>query len=355
MNVLNTIVGTGRKVYTAIKPHIPTIMVIGGSIAVCGGAFCACKATLKVDEVIEEHNAMMEHIAVSVEKVKTNPYITYTDSDMRHDKLQVYSMTAGKLFKLYGPGIGLAVAGFASIFYGFGLIKHWHALAVSAASALDERFANYRANVIDEYGVDADRRFAGEAIEKKTVEYTVIDENGNKEKRTGEVIDLGDATANDFSFIFDWHSGNKWETGYLYNDNWIVSVQEWYTKRLQSNAIDHVFANTIFKEFDAQETGQGHFYGITNKPGAHLFLNAQPFVRMFNDEDDSQIPMEILLPVTYTPRGDFMFINEEDERLWKQTYAENDHNVGYILTVNVDTDENGIPRSIYDDVYGHKK
>lgn len=350
MSIISTVVGGARKVATWIQPHVPTIAVVGGSIAVCGGAFLACRATLKVDQVLDEHNGMMQHIIDTAEKI---PDDQYTAKDMRMDKIQVYSATAGKFFKLYAPAFSLAAAGFASIFYGFGMIKNWHAMAVSTVAALDEKFANYRNNVIEEYGEEVDKKFFEGVREPKQIEKTVTDDEGNETQKAVDVIDIL-GIEDDFTWVFDYRSP-KWESDYLFNENRIVEVQNWYTKHLQANAMDHVFMNPVGKDFGKPETGVGHFYGWTNKPGCRVFFRAEPFIYEWSSDEDGQFPMMNILPVDYDEEGRFFFINEEDEILWRNTYAENDEAVGYILHFNVDTDENGVPRQIYNDVYGGKK
>ena len=340
MSIVNQAIGFGNKVFTMVRPHIPTIAVVGGSAAVLGGTFFACKATLKVDQILDEHRGMMQHITDSAEKL---PLDRYSKKDMAHDKLQVYAMTSGKLFKLYAPAIGLSIAGFASIFYGFGLIKQWHAMAVSSVAALDKSFGEYRNEVIKRYGREVDEEITKRRGQFHQVEKKTVDENGDEKTETVDTIALDDIIEDDFTRIFDWRNP-KWESDYLFNDNFLTNKEQWWTLQLQSGRMDHVFLNTILKDLGYEDTGIGHFYGWTRKPGCEVRFQAIPFIRMWNGDDDDQFPC--IVPINV--------MDDNDYEAFKQAYIDNEKNVGYILKFNVDCDENGVAKEIYHEVYGGK-
>ena len=339
--IIDKAIGIGHKGFTLIKPHLPTIAVVAGSVAVVGGAFFACKATLHVDEVLADHRAMINHVKEIQDKL---PEGTFTDREIKHDKLQCYAVTAGRLFRLYAPAISLAAAGFASIFAGYGMIKRWHALAVSSVAALDEKFNNYRAGVIDQYGEDVDKQLAGEVLKTTTTEVKKIDhETGEETTEAVDVVTFENLVEDDFTRIFDC-TNPKWENDYLFNDNFFINLVNYYTNRLQSRRIDHVFLNKILKDCGFKETGVGHFYGWVSKPGCSLRIDITPCLRVFDDDASSQFPM--LIP---------MDLNDEmDENEFRQAYIDDEKSVCYILKFMVDTDENGVPCSIYDQVYGKK-
>lgn len=343
--IVDKAISLGNKGLTLVKPHLPTIMVVAGSASVVAGAFFACKATLKVDQVLEEHNAIMSHVRESIEKL---PEGRLTKREIMSDKLQCYAATAGKLCRLYAPAIGLSLAGFAAIFSGFGMIKRWHALAVSSVAALDEKFGKYRAGVIKKYGKEVDKQLAGEIIETTKQEIKKIDEETGEEKAeevdaiTG--ITFENLVEDDFTRVFDC-SNPRWENDYLFNDNFFKNLIHYYTKHLQSHRMDHVFFNTILKECGFRETGIGHFYGWTDKPGCALRIGITPCLRVWDHDESSQFPM--LIPMDLD--------DEMDEKDFRQAYIDDEKSVCYILKFLVDTDENGVPHEIYNEVYGNHK
>ena len=337
--IIDKAIGFGHKAVTAIKPHVPTIAVVAGSVSVCAGAFFACKATLHVDEVLTEHKAMMNHIEETVKKL---PEGTFTDREIKHDKLQTYAATAGKFCRLYAPAIGLGLAGFTAIFAGFGMIKKWHGLALSSVAALDEKFGKYRSGVIERYGEKVDKELAGEVINKteKVIEEVDID-TGEVSKKSMEVVSLRDVADSDFTRIFD-STNKKWENHYLFNENMIDQIIAWYNREFGAGRIDHVFLNTILKEFGFDETGIGHFYGWTNSRPGGVAIEVTPCLKVWDRDEDEDFPM--LIP---------MDLNDDmDKKDFEQAYIDDENSVCYIMEFLVDTDENGVPRQIYNEVYG---
>lgn len=337
--IIDKTIGIGNKIFTALKPHIPTIAVVAGSASVCAGAFFACKATLQVDQILEEHNEMMNHIDECLKKL---PEGALTDREIKHDKLQTYAATAGKFCKLYAPAIGLGLAGFTAIFAGFGMIKKWHALALSSVAAIDERFGKYRSGVIEKYGEEVDKQLAGETINKieKTFE-SVKEDTGEVVKKNMDVVSLGDVIDSDFNRIFD-STNRRWENDFIFNENFIDQIISWYNRELCANRIDHVFLNTILKEFGFEETGIGHFYGWTNKKPGGINIDVTPCLKVWDNDEDDQFPM--LVP---------MDLNDEmDEKDFRQAYIDDENSVCYIFRFLVDSDDNGVPRQIYNEVYG---
>lgn len=353
MSVVDTIIGKANQVVTVVKPHLPTIGIIGGGIAVCAGGFITGRATLKVDQILNDHKDMIDST-----RRENNGYSEeqYSEIERKKDVLQIYGVTARRFTRLYAPGVGLCVVGFACMFKGLGTLKKWHALAVSAAASLSEQFSNYRGNVVNELGVEADKKFLlGDNYpnepEKKVVKLSSVDENGETTTTEKEVYTIENIIEDDFTRVFN-YKNPKWDNGgYVMNDSFITNLQQWYTKQLQSGRIDHVFLNSLFTDFGYDETGIGHFYGWTNKPGCNLGIEVTPYIEMWDSDDDKQFPMYIPYATATDENGRWFFINEEDEEDFKRMYIEDDRKVGFILKFLVDTDENGIPKNIYDDVY----
>lgn len=353
MNIINSAMGFGNKAITAIKPHLPLIAIAGGSIAVCAGGFITGKATLKVDKILADHTEMMNETRRELNGLSEEQY---SERERKMDVVQVYSVTAGKFVRLFAPGAALCTLGFLAIFKGYGTLHKWHALAVSAVASLNEQFVSYRGNVIDELGEEADKRFltGGETVETKEItrEVVKVDNEGNQVSEEVKYTTIDDIIEDDFTRIFDYRS-SKWEGDYLLTDNLIYSIRSHYTRLLQAHSFDHVFLNTIFREFGFEETGIGHFYGWTDKPGCDLDIDVTPYLVEWDSDEDGQFPMYIPLMTEKDPERPFAwrFIDDDDERLFRSTMIEDNTKVGFILHFNVDTDEHGIPKNIYDDVY----
>ena len=86
------------------RKHSPEILLVTGIVGVVGAGVMACRATLKVNEIIDEHNENMEKIrSIGAEERED-----YTLQDVKRDTTIQYINTTKDLFKLYGPSILVA-------------------------------------------------------------------------------------------------------------------------------------------------------------------------------------------------------------------------------------------------------
>lgn len=165
-NVMRTAKVTGLKV----KKASPEIMVIAGIGCGIGAAIMACKATLKVEEIITDANDKMDMI----KSTALDPTYSdrYSEEDAKKDKAILIGQTAVKLGKLYGPSIAVGAASIALICVGHNILRKRHVALVGAYCAVSDEFKNYRANVVKELGEAADKKFKYglklEEIEEKT-------------------------------------------------------------------------------------------------------------------------------------------------------------------------------------------
>lgn len=357
MSIIDTAIGKANQFADFIKPHMPVIEVVVGTVAVGAGGFITGRASIKVHDILDEHKKAVDETRREINGLTEEEY---SETERKQDVVRVYSVTARKVAGTFAPGIGLCVFGVTAICHGVGTLKNWHSLAVSAAASISEQFADYRGNVINELGAEADQKFlVGDVVEQnrqhKEVDLEVrkIDEDGNEVTETKQFVSFNDLTEDDFTRIYNWRCGSRWETDFLYADNFIHRVQADYTKHLQSHRMNHVFMNTLFKDFGFSETGVGHFYGWTDKPGCCVGIDVTPYIELWSDESDSQFPMYVTFETERDNElGDWHFLSKEDERLFRDRYAEDNTKVGFILHFDVDKDANGVPKNIYYDVYG---
>lgn len=78
-----------------LKKASPTIMIVGAAIGGVTAAVLACKATLKAEEIIAEHNAKVEIIHTTKAQVDSGEMQlkdgeTYTADDMKKDITATY-------------------------------------------------------------------------------------------------------------------------------------------------------------------------------------------------------------------------------------------------------------------------
>lgn len=119
--IVNAVTRTASKYGYRLKKASPTIMII--SAAVCGvtATVMACKATIKAQDIIEEHKADVATIHKAKEQIENGQIIlnkdeTYTEEDVKKDITAVYIQTGVKLAKAYAPAVSLGAIALGCMF-----------------------------------------------------------------------------------------------------------------------------------------------------------------------------------------------------------------------------------------------
>lgn len=178
---LKTARAYGNRVMFYAKKHNPEIALTAGIVGSLAAAFMACKATMKVNEVVSEHKENIEKIEEAGKQGCTVAGLDYSEEDKRHDLQICYIQTGVKLVKLYGPSILLETASVASLITFHKIMKGRNAALAATCAALAADFKAYRGRVVDRFGeiVDHELKYDVKAVNKKT---KVVD------AETGEVV-----------------------------------------------------------------------------------------------------------------------------------------------------------------------
>ena len=340
--------------------HGPKIAVGVGSVLVVGGTVDACRKTLKASDVIEDHTIKMEKIHKAMQ-LASEEEVVYTDNDRKKDTIQVYTGTAVNFAKLYWRPVLLIGGGFASIFAGFRVLNARHIAALGAFATVSDQFSEYRGRVISEYGENIDKKFISGKTDSSTTTKLLVENNEDDDSSNEEVeveaVNLNDVTQDNFCFDFNYKC-KGWDNQFLLNENYLVQMKEHFQSKLDRGVVSHIFVKDLWEYMgyydETRETytpelvdklSLGGFYGWMNKTGAVVDVQWEPYIMDFSaDEACDQFPM--IIPVDVT-----------DDKLYnafRKQYAEDERKVGYLIWFNVDTDENGLPREIYHDVYGRR-
>lgn len=174
-----------RKMYRIgfkVQKHSPEILMGAGIVGAVTSAVMACKATLKLDDVLAESKETVDKI----HEVSENPDMIaegkeYTEDDMKKDLTIVYAKAGLKVAKLYAPAIVLGGVSIAAIVSGHQILRKRNIALAAAYTAIDKGFKEYRGRVIDKFGEELDKELKY-GIKAKEVEETVVDENGKEKK-----------------------------------------------------------------------------------------------------------------------------------------------------------------------------
>ncbi len=203
MKKFDIVTKVNRTFYKAgfqLKKHSPEILVVTGVIGVVTSAVLACKATRKLDSVLEESKEQIDKIKDYIEEEGYSE--GYTEKDASKDLTITYTQSALKIAKLYGPSVILGAASIGAIFGGHNILRKRNVALAAAYTAVDKGFKDYRNRVIERFGKELDRELKYN-IKSDTVEVTELDEDG-KEKTSKVTVNTVDPNElSEFARFYD--------------------------------------------------------------------------------------------------------------------------------------------------------
>ena len=163
------------------KKYSPEILIGVGVVSLVTSTVIACKATLRVEEVLDE----MADKKALINEASERDLPDYTKKDYDKDITIVAVQTGVKLAKLYGPAAILGTFGVGCILGSHNIMQKRNVAIVAAYNAATKAFTEYRNRVISDVGEDKDREYRY-GIKKKKISVSEVGEDGKKKKvKTG--------------------------------------------------------------------------------------------------------------------------------------------------------------------------
>lgn len=246
-NLTRTFNRTGLK----LKKHSPEILLAAGVIGVVASGVMACKATLKVEEIIDD----AKHKIDTIHEVSADPAMAekYSEEDSKKDLAIVYTQTAVKLIKLYGPSVALAGVSLGCMIGSNRILNKRNVALAAAYATVDKGFKEYRGRVIERFGKELDKELKY-GIKAKEIEEVSVDEKG-KEVSTKSTVEVMDPNSySPYSIIFD--DGNTgWDPDPELTKYFLIQQQNWANDRLKAKG--HLFLNEVYDMLGAKRTKAG--------------------------------------------------------------------------------------------------
>lgn len=238
---------TGLK----LKKHSPEILMTVGVIGVVASGVIACKATLKVQDIIDDAKQKIDMI----HEVSNDPEMSdkYSAEDGKKDLAIVYTQTAVKFIKLYGPSVAIGVASLGCMIGSNRILNKRNVALAAAYTAVDKSFKEYRDRVIDRFGKQLDKELKY-GIKAQEIEEVSVDEKGKEivKKNTVEVMDPN--CYSQYSIVFD--DGNAgWDPDPELTKYFLIQQQNWANERLKARG--HLFLNEVYDMLGVKRTKAG--------------------------------------------------------------------------------------------------
>lgn len=259
-----------HKVGFKIQKHSPEILLVTGIVGVVGSAVMACRATTKVNDILED----TKHQVDTINEVAENPEMAekYSSEDRDKDLTIVYTQTAVKFVKLYGPSIILGATSIACILAGHNIIKKRYVGLSAAYATLDKGFKEYRSRVVDRFGEEVDYELRHN-VKAQEIEEKVVDEEGNETTVTKTVNAADPNGISDYARFFD-DGCLGWEKDAEHNLYVVKAQQARANDILKSRG--HLFLNEVYEMFGIPHTKAGQVVGWIydeNNPNVDNFVD----------------------------------------------------------------------------------
>ena len=246
-----------------LKKHSPEILIVTGVIGTVASAVMACKATLKVNQVIEKSREDIDKIHVATETGETLAGESYSAEDSRKDLAVVYTRTALDLVKLYAPAVGLGLLSLGSILASNDILRKRNIALGAAYATIDKSFKEYRSRVVERFGKEVDRQLKYD-IKTEKVEKVVTDPETGKEKKVKETIEVtGLDGYSEYARFFD-DGCRGWEKNPEMNLMFLRAQQQYANDLLHSRGF--VFLNEVYRNLGIPETKAGQVVGWVYDP-----------------------------------------------------------------------------------------
>lgn len=238
-----------------LKKHSPEILIVAGVAGAVTSAVMACKATTKLNDILEESKEQVDKIHEAMEHPENLPE-EYTEEDGKKDLTIVYTQTAVKLLKLYGPSIVLGGLSITAILTSNNIMRKRNIAIAAAYTAVDKSFKDYRGRVVERFGKDLDRELRYN-IKKEEVEETIVDEKTGKEKTVKKTIDVANDVSEFAKFFDDGCTG--WTKDPELNLALLLKQQAFANDKLKANG--YLYLNEVYDMLGIPRTKAGQIVG----------------------------------------------------------------------------------------------
>ena len=228
-----------------LKKASPTIMIVGAAIGGVTAAVLACKATIKAQDILNEHNTAVKTIHTTKEQIEQGVIQldegeSYTEKDYKNDITTTYVQTGLKLAKVYAPAVTLGAVSLGCMFGSHHIMSKRNASLTAAYIALDKAFEEYKSRVSDRFGsrVQEELEHNIKAVE---LESKSANEQG-VEETIKEYKDIAMQHTSPYTCIFD-ETVDTWQPDNMMNRNYLFLMEQSANKRLRIQG--HLFLNDV--------------------------------------------------------------------------------------------------------------
>lgn len=247
------------SVYNGVKgqvqKHSPEILMGVGVVGVVTSTVMACKATMKLNDILEESKETRDKI----KEVENNPKYEdkYSPEDAKKDLTINYVQTGMKVAKLYAPAVLLGGASLGCLLASNDILRKRNAALSAAYMTVDKSFKEYRNRVTDRFGEEVEKEIRY-GIKAEQLETTVVDEDGNETTVTDTIKTMDPNLYSDYARFFD-AASPYWQNDPEYNLMFLKAQQQYANDLLRAKG--RLFLNDVYDMLGIEKTKAGQVVG----------------------------------------------------------------------------------------------
>lgn len=251
----------------AAKKYSPEILLGLGIIGVGVSTVLACRATLQVEDILDEYQDSKERIQDGID-LHEEGELNYPMEIAKKDMMAAKASTAVSFVKIYAPSATLMTVSIGCILGAYRIMSKRQIALMAAYKVMEEAFTSYRGRVIKELGAGKDAHFmyGTETIAEKS---TVLDENGEPKEITTEREELvPGAKLSGFARMFEeekpdqmgaWTGSTQWSPLHDYNLSLLTAKEDHFNNKLIVQGF--VTVNDVLEELGFPTTEAGMICG----------------------------------------------------------------------------------------------
>lgn len=241
-----------------LRKRSPEILIVCGIAGSVAAIVSACKATTKLDGILEERQSQIDKVEEWKAKGETE---SYSEEDAGRDKLIINVQTTVKIAKLYAPAVALEAVSIGALLTSHNIMARRNLALGASYAAIKKAFDEYRCRVTDKFGEEVDKQMRYGARQDK-VKTKVIDEDG-KEKTVTETVNVVDNPKEDSCLRYFTKSNPYWDNDpdyvYLFLRNRMNDAND----KLTSHG--HLVLNDVYQALGFTTTKAGMISGWIKK------------------------------------------------------------------------------------------
>ena len=207
-----------------LNKYSPEILMGLGIIGAVTSTVLACRATLKINSVIEVANKDIEKIKFVREQIKDEE--VFPKQEYVQELTVAYVQKAINIGKLYAVPVAVGAVSIGCLLGSHHILNTRSAAFLGAYKMIDEAFKSYRQRVVNAIGPEKESLIRM-GVKEETQTDVVADENGKKTK-VKKVIQTPDGVKpEDYTRVFA--KGNPyWQHNLMLNEAFLKSKENYF-------------------------------------------------------------------------------------------------------------------------------